>query len=82
MPMTPFIGVRISWLIVARNSDLARSASWAATASSFARTTDSSSARFASATEAYSEALRIATAAWATKLSSRSWSSGPNWNGW
>ena len=24
MPMTPFIGVRISWLIVARNSDLRR----------------------------------------------------------
>ncbi len=27
MPSTPFIGVRISWLILARNSDLARSAS-------------------------------------------------------
>ena len=26
-PMTPFIGVRISWLIVARNADLAREAS-------------------------------------------------------
>ena len=26
MPSTPFIGVRISWLILARNSDLARSA--------------------------------------------------------
>ena len=24
MPMMPFIGVRISWLTVARNSDLAR----------------------------------------------------------
>ena len=35
MPITPFIGVRISWLIVARNSLLARSAAWAATASSF-----------------------------------------------
>ena len=23
MPMTPFMGVRISWLIMARNSDLA-----------------------------------------------------------
>ena len=27
MPMTPFIGVRISWLMVARNSDLRRDAS-------------------------------------------------------
>ena len=26
MPSTPFIGVRISWLILARNSDFARSA--------------------------------------------------------
>ena len=26
IPRTPFIGVRISWLIIARNSDLARSA--------------------------------------------------------
>ena len=34
MPMTPFMGVRISWLIEARNSDLAREAS---SASSFAR---------------------------------------------
>jgi len=24
MPITPFIGVRISWLIVARNADFAR----------------------------------------------------------
>ena len=24
MPMTPFIGVRISWLMLARNSDLVR----------------------------------------------------------
>ena len=24
MPMTPFIGVRISWLMFARNCDLAR----------------------------------------------------------
>ena len=33
MPITPFIGVRISWLIVATNADLARlacSASWRA----------------------------------------------------
>ena len=27
MPMTPFIGLRISWLMVARNMDLARLAS-------------------------------------------------------
>ena len=38
MPMTPFIGVRISWLMVARNSDLARVAlSAARAASSIAR---------------------------------------------
>ncbi len=40
-PITPFIGVRISWLIVARNSDLARdacsAASRAASSSSCAR---------------------------------------------
>ena len=29
-PITPFIGVRISWLMVARNADLARDASNAA----------------------------------------------------
>ena len=33
MPMTPFIGVRISWLMLARNSLLAR---LAASAASFA----------------------------------------------
>ena len=33
MPSTPFIGVRISWLILARNSDLARSAASALTSS-------------------------------------------------
>ena len=34
MPMTPFIGVRISWLMLARNSDFEREAS---TASASAR---------------------------------------------
>ena len=34
MPITPFIGVRISWLIVARNVDLARDASSAASRAS------------------------------------------------
>ncbi len=29
MPRTPFIGVRSSWLIIARKADLARLASWA-----------------------------------------------------
>ena len=29
MPMTPFIGVRISWLMLARNSDFSRDASFA-----------------------------------------------------
>ena len=33
MPRTPFIGVRISWLIVARNSDLARAGLFGAGAS-------------------------------------------------
>ena len=40
IPSTPFIGVRISWLILARNNVLAWFASWAssrATASSFVR---------------------------------------------
>ena len=30
MPITPFSGVRISWLMLARNSDLSREASTAA----------------------------------------------------
>ena len=34
MPMTPFIGVRISWLMLARNCDLARLADSAWCASS------------------------------------------------
>ena len=42
MPSTPFIGVRISWLMVARNSDLARCA---ASAASFARRSSSSACR-------------------------------------
>ena len=29
MPITPFIGVRISWLMLARNCDLATVAAWA-----------------------------------------------------
>ena len=48
MPMTPFIGVRISWLIAARNSDLARDASWAASWAASARWRASSSARTSS----------------------------------
>ena len=44
IPITPFIGVRISWLMLARNSDLAWSASCALTARSSARRTASSSA--------------------------------------
>jgi hypothetical protein len=38
MPMTPFIGVRISWLIIARKDDLAR---LACSASSRARSSSS-----------------------------------------
>ena len=36
MPMTAFIGVRISWLMLARNSDLATLAASAATAKALA----------------------------------------------
>ena len=42
MPRTPFIGVRISWLITARNSDLARVA---ASATSRALASEASAAR-------------------------------------
>ena len=35
MPMTPFIGVRISWLMLARNSLLARFAASAASLATF-----------------------------------------------
>ena len=49
MPMTPFMGVRISWLMFARNSPLARLAASAASladvSSSEERRTDSA-ARF------------------------------------
>ena len=38
MPMTPFMGVRISWLMLARKSDLAR---FAASAPSLARRSSS-----------------------------------------
>ena len=34
MPMTPFIGVRISWLMLARKSDLSRDASVASSRAS------------------------------------------------
>ena len=54
MPITPFMGVRISWLMAARKSDLARDAFRAA--SSLSRT-------FANCC-----ALWMAKAAWATKL--------------
>ena len=37
MPITPFIGVRISWLMLARNSDFAREASIASCARCGAR---------------------------------------------
>ena len=44
MPITPFIGVRISWLMVARNSDFARVASSAADTAASSATTRSFSA--------------------------------------
>jgi len=37
IPITPFIGVRISWLIIARNSDFAWADASASRASSIAR---------------------------------------------
>jgi hypothetical protein len=43
IPMTPFIGVRISWLMMARNSLFARSAAWAFRASSCSWATASTS---------------------------------------
>ena len=49
MPRTPLIGVRISWLIVARNCDLAMlaaSASRRFASSSASRTTSSVTSRF------------------------------------
>ena len=51
MPITPFIGVRISWLMFARNSDFARVA---ASASSLAR----ARSRVRSATSAFSVCAR------------------------
>jgi hypothetical protein len=44
IPMTPFIGVRISWLMVARNRLLAWLAAWAST-SARRRTSTSASSR-------------------------------------
>ena len=56
MPITPFIGVRISWLMLARNCDLARlpaSAAWTAAASSAASRSLRSLPAIASTTEAW-----------------------------
>ena len=47
MPITPFIGVRISWLMLARNSLFAEFAASASSASWLARRAASSSSRFA-----------------------------------
>ncbi len=47
MPITPFIGVRISWLMLARKALLARLAASASSASSLARRAASSSSRLA-----------------------------------
>ena len=60
MPMTPFIGVRISWLMLARNSDLSRaaaSASSRACASSPKSRARSSAAPARGATIAASSAI-------------------------
>ena len=62
MPMTPFMGVRISWLIVARNALLARLASSAAVrASPAARAarTISTSAFFSSVMSVYTATVPI-----------------------
>ena len=52
MPMTPFIGVRISWLMLARNSLLAALASSARVVISVDRLTAASRRRFVSASSA------------------------------
>ena len=44
MPMTPFIGVRISWLMVARNSDFATEAPSASSRLAFSSSLRSTSA--------------------------------------
>ena len=69
-PMTPFIGVRISWLMLARNSDLARLASRA-------RRRAMSSSRFCTSTA--SSVSRSSCVAWSmrccisARASSRAW---------
>ena len=58
-PMTPFIGVRISWLIVARNSDFIREASMARSR--------------AAARAAAARSRSATTASWAATWCTRSW---------
>ena len=53
MPITPFIGVRISWLMLARNALLARLAASASSASSLARRAASSSSRLAASASSF-----------------------------
>ena len=62
-PMTPFMGVRISWLIVARNSDFSREASIAA--SRAARTSAASRSRVAT------------TPSWSATCAASRWCSSP-----
>ena len=50
MPMTPFIGVRISWLMLARNSLLARLAASAASREIFSDSADAMSSAVREAT--------------------------------
>ncbi len=50
MPMTPFIGVRISWLMVARNRDLARLAASAVSLARRSSSADSESSRVRAST--------------------------------
>ena len=53
MPMMPFIGVRISWLMLARNSLLAVLADSASPASWLARLMARSSCRFAASVSSF-----------------------------
>jgi hypothetical protein len=62
MPMTPFMGVRISWLMLARNSLLAAFAMAASAAIWLARTVASASWRLVSRS-AFLEASAICLAA-------------------
>ena len=69
MPMTPFMGVRISWLMLARNALLASLAACASTASWLVRLMECSSSRLAAS--ALSLAMRSSASAFLRSVMSR-----------